>query len=355
MGNNNWEFTMSESVLKTERMLNKIRLSVPSLEISKTLQAAMPVSVFKMQGITDQLSIPALEIRNSLRAALPEYYYNGISAALRESTAAFRYFPKIAFPTEALRELSETMQILPKIEVSGFAQTILSQLDTSAYATLKEPDAIVSLATADWAWLSDGYNKEDEAEKETEVVSAEITEEIVTQEVRAEIREDIAKVLTNPEQAKEISHSNYVKWKERRPLLADLYMQVFLPFIASILFWLFASGIEAATASAIKNARVYDEPSSSANVVCNITVNQNISIIGEVPYYYVVELPASDTGEETVGYVYKGNLTIEEPQMPEEATAEDSVKTEAAAEETEGMGEPEVTAETTEPQEKVSE
>ena len=44
------------------------------------------------------------------------------------------------------------------------------------------------------------------------------------------------------------------------------------------------------------------------------------SVIGEVPYYYVVELPASDTGEETVGYVYKGNLTIKELEIPEKAT-----------------------------------
>lgn len=350
MSKNEWEFTISESVLNMQKMLDELRLSIPSVEIGKALQAAMPVSAFKTQGILDQLSIPALEISNALRVAIPEYNFSGISEALQECTAAFREIPKIAFPTDALRELAETMQALPKIEVSGFAQAILSQIDTSAYAALKESAAMVSLATADWSWLSEEYNKEDEAEEETEDVPGEITEEIATPEVRAEIREDIAKVLTNPEQAQEISRSNYVKWKERHPLLADLYMQVFLPFVASILVWLVTSGIEAVTASATKNARVYDEPSASANVVCNITVNQNITVIGEVPYYYVVELPNSEAGEETVGYIYKGNLTIEESEASGEDVSEESIETEA-----EEIEVPETTVEATEPQEEVSE
>lgn len=73
--------------------------------------------------------------------------------------------------------------------------------------------------------------------------------------------------------------------------------------------------------------------------LCKIITNQIITIIGEVPYYYVVELPFSDIGEENVGYVYKGNLIIEEPKISEEAAAEDSVKTRAEAKETENMGE----------------
>lgn len=68
---------------------------------------------------------------------------------------------------------------------------------------------MVSLATADWLWLSEGYNKEGETEAEIEVIPPEITEEIATSEVRAEIREDIAKVLTSPEQAA----GAYRKWK----------------------------------------------------------------------------------------------------------------------------------------------
>ena len=128
MSKNKWEFTMPESVLKTERMLDKLRLSVPSVEISKALQAAMPVSVFKTQGILDQLSIPALEISNALRVAIPEYNFSGISEALRESTVAFQALQKVVLPTDALRELTETMQTLPKIEVSGFARRFFRKL-----------------------------------------------------------------------------------------------------------------------------------------------------------------------------------------------------------------------------------
>lgn len=350
MSKNNWGFTMPESVLKTERMLDKLRLSVPSVEISKALQAAMPTSFFKTQGILDQLSIPALEFSDALKVAIPEYNFSGISEALRESAAVFQELPKVAFPTDTLWELAGTMQTLPQIEVSGLAQAILSQIDSSAYVALKESATMVSLATADWSWLSEGYNKEGETEEEAEDVQGEIAEEIVTPEIRAEIREDVAKVMINPEQAAEISSSNYLKWKERHPFLADLYMQVFLTFIASVLCWLFTSGVEAIMASATKNARVYDEPFATANVVCNVTVKQNITVIGEAPYYYVVELPNSEAGEKIVGYIYKGNLTIEKSDISEEdnreaTVAEDSEKIEPEVEETEFVGELETTIE----------
>ena len=64
----------------------------------------------------------------------------------------------------------------------------------------------------------------------------------------------------------------------------------------------------------------------------------------------MVELPNSEAGEKIVGYIYKGNLTIEKSDISEEdnreaTVAEDSEKIEPEVEETEFVGELETTIE----------
>lgn len=334
MSKNKWEITMPESVLKTERMLDKLRLSVPSVEISKALQAAMPVSVFKTQGILDQLSIPALEISNALRAAIPEYNFNGITDALRESTAAFRDLPKIAFPTDALRELSETMQALPKIEIPNFTESILAQIDTSAFAAWRE--CADTFANTDWSWLSEVYEEDTEEAQE-------MTVDEVPSEIRTQIAADITEVLSAPENLHTVSQNKYLEWKNERPENAALFWQTLCQIIQTIMVIL-TFGVTIWQAFTNKDSRVYEEPASTSTVVYNITINNPVTVIGDVPYYYEVEFPNPETGELVRGYISKRNLTadaIEDIEVQEDATEATEV--------------PETTAEVIEPQSEISE
>ena len=55
----------------------------------------------------------------------------------------------------------------------------------------------------------------------------------------------------------------------------------------------------------------------------NITVENNITVIGDVPYYYEVEFINPETGELVTGYIYKGNIIAEEQdetELQEEVT-----------------------------------
>ena len=56
------------------------------------------------------------------------------------------------------------------------------------------------------------------------------------------------------------------------------------------------------------------------NVVINIDVDQNITIVNEVPYYYEIVYTDPETGDEIKGYVYKANVAIE----PEEPVGEET-------------------------------
>lgn len=334
MSKNKWEFTMPESYLKTERMLDKIRLSVPSVEISKALQAAMPVSVFKTQGMLDQLSIPALEISNALRAAIPEYNFTGIAEALRESTVAFQALQKVVLPTDALRELAVTMQALPKIEIPNFTESILAQIDTSAITAWKE--CADTFANTDWSWLSEVYEEDQEKAQE-------MTVDEVPSEIRTQIAADITEVLSDPENLHTVSQNKYLEWKNKRPENAALFWQTLCQIIQTIMVIL-TFGVTVWQAFTNKDSRVYEEPTTTSTVVYNITVNNPVTVIGDVPYYYEVEFPNPETGELVKGFVPKRNLTADVPETTEDQEEEETT-TEV----------PETTVEATEPPTVVSE
>ena len=80
---------------------------------------------------------------------------------------------------------------------------------------------------------------------------------------------------------------------------------------------------------------MYEEPTSTSNVVNNISVEQNVTIIGDAPYFYEVEFVDPETGETVTGYIYKGNLVINDQK---ELTTE-SEETDAATETIEPVGE----------------
>lgn len=300
----NWNFTVPDSVLKTQKMLDSLRLSFPVLEMSSVLKSA----------VTD-------------------FNIEGVSAALKNFAAISANIPDITLSTKALLGITDTLSMLPTTRISSMAEAIIPLVDTSALEVLKDSATLAAIAAApkiDWSWISDVYSDADDSDEDSECTEVEVTPEI-----RAEIAADINEVLSRPNEAGDISQSKYVKWKEQHPFLADLYMQVLLPLIQAILYGLIAFGAASLLASANKDARVYEEPTSTSNVVNNISVEQNVTIIGDAPYFYEVEFVDPETGETVTGYIYKGNLVINEQEEP---TTEPD-ETEVSTERTEPVGE----------------
>lgn len=292
----NWNFTLPDSVLKTQAMLDSLRLSIPALEMS-----------------------------NVLKSAIADVNIGGVSAALKDYAAISASIPDIALSTKALLGITDTLSMLPTTRISSIAEAIMPLVDTSALEVLKDSATLAAIAAVpkiDWSWISDVYSDADDDE-DSECMDVEVTPEI-----RAEIAADISEVLSSPDEAGDISQSKYVKWKEQHPFLADLYMQVLLPLIQAILYGLITFGAAALIASANKDARVYEEPTSSSNVVYNISVEQNVTIVGDVPYFYEVEFPDPETGETVTGYIYKGNLVISDQEGPATEPEEMEIATE---------------------------
>ena len=74
----------------------------------------------------------------------------------------------------------------------------------------------------------------------------------------------------------------------------------------------------------VKDSQVYQKPTSASNVVYNLSVENNVTVIGDDPYYYQVEFVNSQTGEPMTGYIYKANLA---EVVPDAAETTDEVET----------------------------
>ena len=105
----NWNFTLPDSVLKTQAMLDSLRLSIPALETSKVL-----------------------------KSAIADLNIGGVSAALKDYAAISASIPDITLSTKALLGITDTLSMLPIARISSIAETIIPLVDTSAMEVLKD-------------------------------------------------------------------------------------------------------------------------------------------------------------------------------------------------------------------------
>lgn len=155
------------------------------------------------------------------------------------------------------------------------------------------------IPTVDWDWVNDNINSCESYDEET-------IEEILTNEVSEEINESVQETISSNEEIQKNIEERYAEWKDKHPLLADLFLQlvsvIFSMILSSILKWVL--GIF------VNPANVYEEPKSSSPVLISVNNNQYVNIVNKVPYYYKVVFTDPETGEEITGYVYKPNIEI---------------------------------------------
>ncbi len=211
----------------------------------------------------------------------------------------------------------------------------MGQIDTSALVALRESASRAVLA-ADWFWLAEVRVDDSDDDQETTVKE-------VSPETRSQIAADITEVLSDPENMHTTSRKKYIEWARERPENAMHFLQT-LCVIIQTLFVMLSFAMETWQGHTVKDAHVYEEPTSTSSVVYNLTVENNVTVIGDVPYYYEIEFAHPETGEMVTGYIYKGNVAAEESEETE-AQVEETM----AVEESEPI--PDVTAAQTEPTE----
>ena len=314
MKEKNWDFTFPDPFLKSMEKLNRIQLSASALAMSE-----------------------------AWKVAVPSFKIDGAYTALNELIARQREWEKLVIPTTAFSALAKDILPAVKFDTSAFARSVLEQIDTSTLTALQEAVSVGALVGKDWSWMDDVQVEDAEIDNQETPVRE------VSPEIRSQIAADITDVLSDPENMHTTSRNKYLDWVRERPENAMLFWQTLCQIIQT-LFVVLTFAVTTWQARAVKDSQVYEEPKSTSNVVYNLTVENNVTVIGDAPYYYEVEFVNPETGKQMIGYVYKANLVAEEPEETENQEEE-----ERWGEETETTEESEATTETTEPPTEVSE
>ena len=73
-----------------------------------------------------------------------------------------------------------------------------------------------------------------------------------------------------------------------------------------------ANIVYSAVGQALFPAKVYENPSPSSQVIYHVELNQNVIVVGEVPYYYEVVINDESAKSCYTGYVSKRSICLSE-------------------------------------------
>lgn len=279
---NEWNFSFPESVLETLRALDEIKL---------------PAST--------------VALYDAWNASVPSFELPGIVAAMKEYAAIADQLSDMMSATKLYLGLEDFIDSAQLASLSNAAASVLPLIDTTAFDAIKNAVAITdAFRNSEWTWAAKAYSEaiEQKEGSDNNVVDNTISE-MITPEIRSEIATDITQTLSNPTQMQTIAKSKYLQWKDKHPGFAALFLEILFPF----LLMLIPLGVTLLQARPARNANVYEEPKSTSNVVYNVTVENNLIVVGDVPYFYEIILTDPVTGNEITGYIYKGNVVPDKP------------------------------------------
>lgn len=256
------------------------------------------------------------------RDTVSQYDFSSITTALKQYADATKGLPEMVFSMKSVLGWEDISNAMQTVKMSNIAESLRPLLDTSAHDLIETARAIqIAFKSADWSWVREACAEAAENYGEQDI-SESVVQEKLTPDLCEEIAADVTDVFSDPERVHQVSQSKYAKWKEKHPLLADLFLALLIPLLVNLISSLV---FPALTALVTKDAQVYEEPISTSSVVYNVTVENNITVIGDAPYYYEIEFTDPETGELQTGYIYKGNVTIKEISTQKQAEEEEEI------------------------------
>lgn len=272
----NMQSTLSNSLCSVNTMLDELcseRLNGYFTSLSETLSDFSTSFSKTLNGITTSISDALRISETSLSKML-----NGIATSLSSiDNMNFRnLFEKTVSFGEDLGTLAQSMTIRAEW---------LDQIDFGNIANSFEQTKVLEKTLLKY-------------EQATGVESAASNEEII------EFHKDLQDLDIENKNWQQMLAEKVGKWKDKNPVIYAVIVQILLPLLISI----FASFLYAKITT--PKAAIKEEPSATGEVIYNITINQDVTIINDTRYYYKVLYHNKENDEIIAGWVSKRSLEI---------------------------------------------
>ncbi len=275
----------------------------------------------RIQRQIDLMTRPLLDMQQNY-AALTK----NLSAAL--DSPAIRDINKIssAFDSQSMAAIYRTQEIVSKIDMSGMVSALQQfQIAIDAVAPMRLQ---VQLGERIQEWsrvISNGIPYQIEPLTKARVAEltrltslaeeytiGEATEEchILSEDEQIIVVSEVEDILLSGKNWEQRFAEQIKSFSQTHPVIAWVLEKIFFAILIGIITNIASSAI----GQALSPANVYEEPNSSSQIVYHIELNQNVVVVGDVPYYYEVEIQDEPSGCRYAGYVSKRSISLVESE-----------------------------------------
>ncbi len=125
----------------------------------------------------------------------------------------------------------------------------------------------------------------------------------LTEEESAQLSSELSEAVEDRQNWQQRLMEILQRWKSRNPVVAGIAQMLITAIISQLISSLLQWG-----ATTLKDSIIREEPSSKATVICQVKKGENITVVGDAPYYYLVEFENPEKGECLSGYISKKSV-----------------------------------------------
>ena len=149
-----------------------------------------------------------------------------------------------------------------------------------------------------------------------EYTATDVSEEarVLSEDEQKIVTEEVEEILLSGKNWEQRFAERIKEFSQTHPVIAWVLEKIFFAILISVA----ANIVYSAVGQALSSAKVYEDPSPSSQVIYHMELNQNVIIVGEVPYYYEVVINDEASENCYTGYVSKRSISL--IQSEEEST-----------------------------------
>lgn len=131
---------------------------------------------------------------------------------------------------------------------------------------------------------------------------------ILSEDEQKIVEDEVEEILLSEKNWEQCFAERIKKFSQTHPVIAWVLEKIFFAILINVA----ANIVYSAVGHALSPAKVYEDPCPSSQVIYHMERNQNVIIIGEVPYYYEVMINDEPLENCYTGYVSKRSICLTE-------------------------------------------
>jgi len=228
------------------------------------------------QDILAALDVPAIQKIQ----ALSNQFLNGVTKALQQEHALLQ-------------------DVIPQDLNSLMSSRVLdwSNVIQREFSYLKKGQELYRLSnTAEYVAADISKYPENTAEEAV----------LLSEDEQHTVADEIETIMSSKKNWEQRFMDSIDKFKETHPLIAWILCNIFLTILIGIIINLVSNTI----GQALVPAKVYEEPTTSSPIIGHVEQEKTIIIVGDVPYYYEIEINSGAAEQTMTGYISKKSVRV---------------------------------------------